>query len=121
MERLCKENNISIIAYNVLGQGLLTDKLTRENYSSIRAAKMLRGLTYDRLAGLRATIQDVAKERNASMAAVCINWTACKGAIPLVGLRTPQQTREACAALVGGWRLTPDVRKSEFSRFFFFF
>ena len=33
---LCQKNDIKIIAYNILGQGLLTDRLNRENYGTFR-------------------------------------------------------------------------------------
>jgi pyridoxine 4-dehydrogenase len=120
-ERLCRERGIAIVAYNVLGQGLLTDRLTRANFSSFRAAKMFRGITFSRLEKLRETIRSVANEcGNADMAQVCINWAICKCVIPLIGLRTPHQARQACAAFANGWRLSPEVCAIVFFLFFFF-
>jgi aryl-alcohol dehydrogenase-like predicted oxidoreductase len=37
---------------------------------------------------------------------VAINWTLCKGAIPIPGAKNAKQAREAAGAL--GWRLTED-------------
>lgn len=107
MLALCRDNDVTVVAYSTLGQGLLADGLTRQSYGAIRATKMLRGLTYDRLTRLRATVAAVAAECGQSMAAVCINWTLCKGCVPLVGMRTPRHAREAVKA-VSGWRLTAD-------------
>lgn len=37
---------------------------------------------------------------------VAINWTICKGALPIPGAKNERQVKEAAGAL--GWRLTPD-------------
>lgn len=37
---------------------------------------------------------------------VAINWTLCKGAVPIPGAKNAKQAREAAGAL--GWRLTGD-------------
>eukprot|EP01084_Bolivina_argentea_P106849 191106_1 len=42
MEATCRKLNVTIIGYSPIGQGLLTDKLTKENWKGIRIAKMLR-------------------------------------------------------------------------------
>ena len=39
-------------------------------------------------------------------AQVAINWTLCKGAVPIPGAKNAKQAREAAGAL--GWRLTGD-------------
>ena len=37
---------------------------------------------------------------------VAINWTVCKGCVPIVGARSAAQVRENLGAL--GWRLSAD-------------
>ena len=37
---------------------------------------------------------------------VAINWTICKGALPIPGAKNARQVKEAAGAL--GWRLTAD-------------
>ena len=54
----CRENNVKIIAYAPIGQGLLTQALTDEKFSKIRLAKMTR-LGIDELQELRAAIERV--------------------------------------------------------------
>jgi aryl-alcohol dehydrogenase-like predicted oxidoreductase len=90
----------------VLGQGLLTDNLTREKFPTIRVSKMMKGLTYERLSPLRDEIAKIAATHNKTMAQVCLNWAICKGTIPLVGIRTSSQAKDSFGCL--GWTLTPD-------------
>lgn len=104
--RLCEDLRIRVVAYSVLGQGLLTDRLTPETYSSIRATKMLRGLTYERLVPLRATLAELATAHKTTMAAVAINWALCKHVVPLIGVTTEKTAREAVAAC--SWRLSAE-------------
>lgn len=65
MERVCQQHGITIIAYSVLGQGLLTDNLTREKFGRIRAAKMT-GVTFEALTALRAEISQLASKYQVS-------------------------------------------------------
>ena len=37
---------------------------------------------------------------------VAINWTLCKGALPIPGAKNARQVKEAAGAL--GWRMSPD-------------
>lgn len=41
-----------------------------------------------------------------TQAQVAINWTICKGTVPIVGARNAQQVTEAIGAT--GWKLTED-------------
>ena len=98
MERVCRDNSITIVAYSVLGQGLLTDSLTREKFRTNRAAKMT-GVTYDDLTPLRDCIRQISTDRHVSMAQVCLNWAMAKGCIPLVGAKDPSQLKDALGSL----------------------
>ena len=42
MQHTCDELNVSIISYNSLGQGLLTDGLTKQRFQVNKPAKMVR-------------------------------------------------------------------------------
>lgn len=42
---------------------------------------------------------------------VAINWTLCKGAIPIPGAKNARQARESAGAL--GWRLTEDEVRAD--------
>lgn len=37
---------------------------------------------------------------------MAINWTMCKGAVPIPGVKNVRQAQEVAGAL--GWRLTPE-------------
>jgi len=99
--RLC----ITVIAYAPLGQGLLTENLTPDNFSSIRAVRMT-GVKFDELTSLRTRIATIAKAHGKTMAQVCLNWTICHGAIPLVGVKNERQGLNSAGCI--GWSLTKD-------------
>ncbi|CAJ1394931.1 unnamed protein product [Effrenium voratum] len=103
--KVCKEKNVRIIAFGTVGQGLLVDNLTEEKFGKIRLAKMT-GLQRAEIEELRAAIERLAQKYQKSMAQICLNWTICHGAIPLVGTRSVQQARDSVGAL--GWRLDPE-------------
>lgn len=67
MEQLCRQHDITIVAYAVLGQGLLTDNLTREKFAGNRAAKMTR-VKYEELQGLRQEISILAAKYKVTIA-----------------------------------------------------
>jgi pyridoxine 4-dehydrogenase len=50
----------------------------------------------------------IAAPHGASLAEVALNWCRAHGAMPIPGLRTPQQVDGAAAAL--SWQLTPPER-----------
>jgi len=98
MERVCKKHGITIVSYSVLGQGLLTDNLTREKFANIRAVKMT-GVKYEQLQGLRAEIAKLASKYNVTMAKICLNWAIQKGTVPLVGIKNERQLTDALGCL----------------------
>ncbi len=92
---------IRIIAYSPIGQGLLTEGLTEDKFNGIRLGRML-GLSWGSpgpLWALRECIADTAKAHGRTMAQVCLNWTICHGAIPLVGTRSLRQAEDSLGAL----------------------
>jgi len=105
----CKENNVTVLAYSPIGQGLLTDKLTRDLFAINRPAKMMR-LNWDEIQPLRAAIKEVAAKHEKTMAQIAINWVICKGCIPLVGCRKLEQAQDIVGCL--GWELdNEDLQK----------
>lgn len=102
----CRELGIRLIAYSPLEKGLLTGK-----YNSKNPPPGTRGGTYasllpklDPLLKLMTTIgQDHGGKSNAQVA---LNWTICKGALPIPGAKNLKQAQENAGAL--GWRLTED-------------
>ena len=53
---------------------------------------------------MRDVKREVAAARQVSVSAVAINWAMSKGAVVIVGMKTPEQVRENLGAL--GWRIS---------------
>ena len=107
--RTCHELNIQIAAYSPIGQGLLTDGLTKEKFNSIRAVKMT-GVKYEgELNTLRNEIHRLSVIHNKTMAQVAMNWVRGHGAMPLVGIRSVTQVKDAQEVL--NWSLSNDEIK----------
>jgi aryl-alcohol dehydrogenase-like predicted oxidoreductase len=102
----CLEQGIKLIAYSPIAKGMLTGKYTPDNpppglrrrlYSSrITAIQPLIGL-----------LREIGESHGGKTPAqVALNWTICKGTLPIVGVKTAQQVRDNAGAV--GWRLTAD-------------
>jgi aryl-alcohol dehydrogenase-like predicted oxidoreductase len=107
--RTCHELGIQIVAYSPIGQGLLTDHLTEEKFSGIRAVKMT-GVKFDELFPLRQKIKVLSDKYKCTMAQVSINWVRGHSAIPLVGVRSIKQIEDATACK--NFDLTPEEVQS---------
>ena len=115
MQATCDELDVSIIAYNSLGQGLLTDNLTEEKFNSNKPAKMI-GIGWADIIPLRLKLRQIAnvhsntkttkdggktdEKKRVSMAQVALSWCRAKGTIPLVGCRSKQQAEDTLASLL---------------------
>ena len=63
--------------------------------------------TVEPLIGL---MREVGSAHGKTPAQVAINWTICKGALPIPGAKNARQAQEAAGAL--GWRLSADEVKA---------
>lgn len=102
----CRELGIRLIAYSPLEKGLLTGKYNSKNPPPGTRAGTYASLLpkIEPLLKLMTTIgQDHGGKSNAQVA---LNWTICKGALPIPGAKNPKQAQENAGAL--GWRLTED-------------
>jgi aryl-alcohol dehydrogenase-like predicted oxidoreductase len=101
----CQELNITLLAYSPLGKGILTGKYTPES-----PPPGMRGRQYNRqrLQSLQRLIQrmrEIGRDHGSKAPAqVAINWTICKGTVPIPGAKNARQAVENAGAL--GWRLT---------------
>lgn len=109
MQSTCNEYGVSIIAYNSLGQGLLTDSLTEERFSTNKPAKMMH-IKWTDLVPLRLAIRRIADAQSektmskVSMAQVALNWCRAHNVVPLVGCRSERQAGDTLSSL--DWDLT---------------
>lgn len=103
----CRRENITVIAYSPLGQGLLTGKYTPDNPPG-----GIRGRRYgpEKLRRLQPLIRLMteigAAHGGKTPAQVALNWTMCKGTVPIPGAKNARQAQENLGAL--GWRLNDD-------------
>lgn len=103
---LCRQLDVSLIAYSPLGKGLLTGKYTPEN-----PPPGLRGRLYPhkrliQIQPLTQLLREIGQERGRTAGQVALNWVICKGAVPIPGAKNARQAQDNASAL--GWRLTAD-------------
>ncbi|KAL3136261.1 hypothetical protein ABBQ32_007270 [Trebouxia sp. C0010 RCD-2024] len=103
-----KELGVSVIAYSPLAQGMLTGKYTKNGkkpggprFAIFSDDKL------ERIAPLMSLMSDIGSAHGGKTPAqVAINWTMCKGVIPIVGVKSYEHAEGAAGAL--GWRLSAD-------------
>lgn len=103
---VCRAAGVTIIAYSPIEMGLLSGKYTSDN-----PPPGLRGQRYHRayLARIQpviALLREMGTARSKTPAQVALNWTMCKGTVPIPGAKNAHQAQENAGAL--GWRLTAD-------------
>ncbi|MEB3316983.1 MAG: aldo/keto reductase [Cyanobacteriota bacterium] len=102
---VCRDLDVELLAYSPLALGWLAPAAGQE-------ARPLpagpRGLLFRRLergaAALRQGLRDIAAARRVPAAAVALNWCRAHGAMPIAGLRRPQQVNQVADAL--SWTLS---------------
>ncbi len=126
----CNELGVKVLAYYPFAMGLLTGKYTSASPDVSAENALLNSLQSSRrsklerkdleryangdgkqipvggVAPLLRTMERIAKERDATVAQVALNYIICKGAIPIPGARTAAQYDDNVGAL--NWRLTED-------------
>ena len=105
--RLAGELGVTVIAYSPLALGLLTGR-----YRSDCLPSGLRGLLFarllPRLEPLLALMGEIGADHGSTPAGVAVNWCRAHGALPIPGLRRPQQVEVMGQAL--GWVLSSHER-----------
>ncbi len=102
---LCRQLNITLIAYSPLAQGLLTGKYSPANPpGGVRSVRYRRDLA--RVQPLTATLQSIGAAHGKTPAQVALNWLICKDAVPIPGAKNARQARDNAGAM--GWRLGVD-------------
>lgn len=104
----CYDRDIVFQSYSSLAQGRLTAKYNARN----PPPKTYRFSSYDMrdIEPVLEVLGDIARARGTSMSAIAPNYNIIKGAVPTVGLPSPEQAQQNVGAL--GWRLSDDeIRK----------
>lgn len=101
----CRETGATLVAYSPMCQGLLTGKYSKDNKPSGPRARLFTEDRYRSVQVLLDCMRAVADDQGGkTLGQVAINWTMCKGAVPIPGAKNAKQVEEAAGAL--GWRLT---------------
>lgn len=110
MIRECKKRSICFQGFASLAEGRLTGKYNR--YEQPRRTLRFSSYPMHMLEPTINVLKSIAQERRVPIPAVALNYSINKGAVPLVGVRNPEQATEDMQAL--GWRLTEDeIRRIE--------
>jgi aryl-alcohol dehydrogenase-like predicted oxidoreductase len=99
----CRELDVVVLAYSPLGQGRLTGKYTADNPPPGR--RNFSDFPMQEIEPLLAELKAMGERYGAKTPAqVALNWTMCKGTVPIPGAKNRQQAEQNSGAL--GWRLT---------------
>lgn len=102
----CKETGTTLVAYSPLAQGLLTGKY--DGVTTVPTgprASLFKEGRYSEIVKLLDLMKVVGAEHGGKTPTqVAVNWTMCKGALPIPGGKNEKQVEEIAGAL--GWRLT---------------
>jgi aryl-alcohol dehydrogenase-like predicted oxidoreductase len=105
--QLCKDLNITLLAYSPLEMGILTGKYTPDNPPTGTRRYQYSPAYLRRLQPLFERMRAIGDAHGGkSPAQVAINWTICKGTVPIPGAKNALQAASNLEAL--GWRLTED-------------
>lgn len=102
--QLCRDLNVTLIAYSPIGMGLLTGKYGPWNPPPAARRRRVR-LSLTWLTSLLDTLAEIGRAHGGKTPAqVAINWTITKGTLPIPGAKNRRQAAENFGAL--GWTLT---------------
>lgn len=102
----CKELGVRLIAYSPLEMGLLSGKYSAENPPAGARGAQYAGVL-KKLPPLIKLMTAIGQDHGGkSNAQVALNWTICKGTLPIPGAKNETQALQNAGAL--GWRLTDE-------------
>ncbi len=100
----CKELGIRLIAYSPIEKGLLSGKYSADNPPSGMRSGIYRNLL-PKIQPLIKLMTEIGQDHGGkSNTQVALNWTICKGTLPIPGAKNAIQAQQNAGAL--GWRLT---------------
>jgi aryl-alcohol dehydrogenase-like predicted oxidoreductase len=104
--QLCRDLNVTLIAYSPLGMGVLTGKYTPDSPPPLGRRLRFNRAFLERVQPLLALMREIGETYGKTPAQIALNWTICKGAVPIPGAKTARHAEQNVGAL--GWRLTVD-------------
>ncbi|HZY43260.1 MAG TPA: aldo/keto reductase [Anaerolineae bacterium] len=104
---LCRELEITVIAYSPIGKGLLSGKYTPDHLPPGRRGRKYNRAYLIKIQPLIDLIKQIGQGHGGKTPAqIALNWVLCKGAVAIPGAKNGMQAHENAGAL--GWRLTND-------------
>lgn len=105
--QLCRDHDITVIAYSPLAQGLLTGKYTRQQPPPDLARRVMNGGKLSRLGPLLAEMQRIATlHGDKPVSQVALNWCVAKGTLAIPGAKNAKQAGLNAGAL--SWSLSEE-------------
>lgn len=102
----CLENDITVIAYSPLAKGMVTGKYGPENPPPGLRKRMYPPEKLHQAQPLITLLKQIGAEHGKTPAQVALNWTICKGTVPIPGAKNARQAADNLGAM--GWRLSPE-------------
>ncbi len=103
----CQELGITCIAYSPIGMGMLSGKYTPQHPPKGMRASRFNTRYLQALQPMIQLLTRIGNEHDGKTPAqVAINWTICKGTLPIPGVKNTAQVDQDLGA--AGWRLTDD-------------
>ncbi len=100
----CLENDITVIAYSPLAKGMVTGKYGPDNPPPGPRKRMYPKEKLQQAQPLISLLREIGTNYGKTPAQVALNWTICKGTVPIPGAKNAKQAAENLGAM--GWRLT---------------
>lgn len=101
----CREANITLLAYSPLAKGLLSGKYTPDNPPPGVRGRQYNRKRLEQLQPLIQRLREIGHEHGSKTPAqVALNWTICKGTVPIPGAKNARQALENAGAMT--WRLS---------------
>ena len=102
----CLKNDITVIAYSPLAKGMVTGKYGPDNPPPGPRKRMYPPEKLQRAQPLIDLLKEIGTIREKTPAQVALNWTICKGTVPIPGAKNARQAADNLGAM--GWRLTSE-------------
>lgn len=102
----CLKNDITVIAYSPLAKGMVTGKYGPDNPPPGPRKRMYPPEKLSSAQPLLTLLKEIGTTHEKTPAQVALNWTICKGTVPIPGAKNARQAADNLGAM--GWRLTPE-------------
>lgn len=102
----CLENDITLIAYSPLAKGMVTGKYGPDNPPPGARRRMYSPEKLQKAQPLIDLLVEIGSTYSKTPAQVALNWTICKGTVPIPGAKNAKQAADNLGAM--GWRLSQE-------------